>query len=187
MGDAQAHRVFPIPVARLPEHRLRFFVVVFGVETKVRVSLFGPFRSPAGQHAGHFADIVLGVGAAVGAEREQLHHLARVVLVRFVLVVVDPVEEHEHRRVGGDGEEQVVKPAERVFAEQVVLLEHQPLAVDLFVGVGEPVVPDERHLLYQLLVGANHAIEPPGVISAPFVFGAFTVDRVAFVVDRSGP
>ena len=50
-----------------------------------------PSRAPAGQRPRRLADVGLGVGAAVGAEREQLHHLARVVLVRVRLRVVDPV------------------------------------------------------------------------------------------------
>ena len=144
----------------------------------------GPFRRPAGQRAPHFAHVVLGVGAAVGAEREQLHHLARVVLVGVVLFVVDPVEEHEHRGVGGDGKEQVVEAAERHRAEQLVLFDHHPLAVDLLVGVGEPVVEDERHPLDELLVGADHAVQPPAVIVAPDVVG---VERLAVFFDRFRP
>ena len=72
---------------------------------------------------------------------------------------------------------------ETLFAEEFVLVEHQLLRVDLFVGVGEPVVPDAGHALHELLVGANHAVEPPAVILPPGVDG---VERFAFFIDRRG-
>ena len=182
MADAQAHGVFVVPVAGLPEHRLLARVVVAGIEAEVvAAERFGPFVAPAGQRARHFAHVVLGVRAAIGAEREQLHHLARVVLVRVPLVVGGAVEEQQHRGVGGDREKQFVEAAERHRAEQLVLIEHQLLAVDLVVGVREPVVEDERHPLHQLLVGAHHAVEPPAVVIAP---GVRRFERVAFFVDR---
>ena len=71
--------------------------------------------------------------------------------------------------------------AERHRAEQVVLVEHLLLAVHLLVGVGKPVVPDERHPLYELLVGADHTVKPPAVVLAPGVGGG---ELVAFVIDR---
>ena len=42
-------------------------------------------------------------------------------------------------------------------------------------------MPDERHPLDELLVGADHAVEPPAVVLAPGVGGC---ERVAFVVGR---
>ena len=47
-----------------------------------RAAALAPAVLPAGQRARLLADVLLGVGAAVGAEREELHHLAAVVLVR---------------------------------------------------------------------------------------------------------
>ena len=70
-----------------------------------------------------------------------------------------------------------------MFAKQFVLVEHPLLAVDLFVGVGEPVVPDERHPLDEPLVGSDHPIKPPAVVLAP---GVGRVERLAFVVGRRG-
>ena len=92
MLDAEAHRVFPVPVTGLPKDGLVLFVVAFGFEVEVlQAQSRGPSRGEAGQCAAHFAHVVLGVGAAVGTEREELHHLARVVLVGVLLFVVDPV------------------------------------------------------------------------------------------------
>ena len=159
--------------------------MAFGFEAEVlQPARFGPFGGPPGQRAGHLFDVVLGVGAPVGAEREQLHHLAGVVLVRFPAAVVDAVEEHQHRRVRGDRQEQVVEVPQRLFAEQVVLFEHPLLVVDLFVGVREPVVPDVGHPLHQRLIGADHAVQPPAVVVTPVVG---RLQRFPFFVVRFGP
>ncbi len=40
-------------------------------------------------------------------------------------------------------------------------------------------MPDERHALDELLVGAHHAVEPPAVVLAPHVDG---VERIALGV-----
>ena len=74
---------------------------------------------------------------------------------------------------------EVVERAERVAAEELVLVEHQALLADAVVGGGEPVVPDQRHALDQRLVGADHAVEPPEVVVAPGVVGR---ERAAVVV-----
>ena len=185
MGNAQAHGVLVVPVAPMPEHGLVFFVMTRGVEAEVlQAAAFRPFGCPAGERPRHLAHVGLAVGTATGPQREQLHHLACVVLVGIVLVVVDPVQEHEHRRVLGDGEKQVVEAAERVFAKEVVLIQHSPLAVDLVVGVRKPVVPDEGHPLRELLIGSEHPVEPPAVVMTPRAGG---FERAAFVVSRFRP
>ena len=114
--------------------------------------------------------VVLGV-AAVGAEREQLHHLAAVVLVGAVLVVLRARQPQQHRRVARHLHQQVVEVAQRPRAHHPVLAEHERRgrAVD---GGGKPAVPDERHALHELMVGPDHAVQPPAVIVAP------DVDRV---------
>ncbi len=165
---AEPHGVDVVPVAGLPEHGLVAVVVPGGFEAEVlQAAAFGPVSRPSRQSASHFAHVVLGVRPAVGAEGEELHHLPREVLVRFAPVVVDAVQEHQHRRVHRHRQEQVVKAPEGVFAEELVLVEHLLLVVDLLVRVGEPVVPDERHPLHELLVGANHAVQPPAVVLTP--------------------
>ena len=148
----------------------------------VRPTLVDVVGAPAGQRLGGLADVGLGVGPAVGAEREQLHDLAGVVLVRRALAVVDAVEEREHRRVDGDVAQQVGERAERRAAEERVLAEHQ---VDLHrVAVArEPVVPDQRHALDQRLVAADHAVQPPEVVVAVEVVG---LQRAAVAVLRRG-
>ena len=84
--DAQPHGVVPspscrsartrscVPVSWREASKWKFCRPLLSVHSAVQ-----PVRVPR-----HFADVVLGVRAAVGAEGEQLHHLPRVVLVRFL-------------------------------------------------------------------------------------------------------
>ena len=185
MLDAEPAGVLPAPVAGPPEHRLGAGVVAFGVEVEiVSAELVRPFVVPAGQRPRLFADVVLAVGAAVGAEREQLHHLAGVVLVGRLLGVFGAVQPLQHRRVDGDRPEEVEEGAEAGRAEEVRLVDHLLLAGDVGVGGREPVVEDERHPLDQRLVAAHHAVEEPEVVVAVGVGGG---DRVVVVVDRGRP
>ena len=167
----------------LAEDRLHALVVVRGVVAEVRRPVLRPVVPEAGERARLLADVVLGVAAAV-AEREELHHLAAVVLVRRVLRVVAPVEPEEHRRVGGHAEQEVVERAEALVPEEIVLLEHQPLRADAVVRGREPVVPDERHPLDERPGGADHPVEPPEVVVAP---GVVRRERVSLLVVRRVP
>ena len=108
------------------------------VETRVRGVLRRP--APAGEHARQAGDVGVGVGLdrlAVDelrravevdlgeADREELHHLAREVLVghaaghRIGLLVAQVREVDAHHRAGRDRLEQRAVVAERVLAEQV--------------------------------------------------------------------
>ena len=184
MLDAEPAGVFPAPVAGLAEDRLVARVVAFGVEAEVvGAFLVGPVIAPAGQRPRLFADVVLAVGAAVGAEAEQLHHLPPVVLVRRRLRVFGPVQPLQHRRVDRHRLEEVEEGAEAAGAEEVGLVDHLLLFGDAGGGGREPVVEDQRHPLDQRLVAADHPVQPPEVVVAPGVGGG---DRLAFVVDRRG-
>ncbi len=119
--------------------------------------------------------------AAVGAEREELHHLPRVVLVRRVLRVVASVQPQQHRRVLRHVEQQIVEGAEAVVPEELVLVQHQPLRADAVVRGREPVVPDQRHPLDERARGSHHPVEPPDVVVAPGVEGC---ERPALLVVR---
>src|SRR3954468_6779077 len=71
-----------------------FFAVVEALLIEGRLLVA---HGPAGERAGELLDIALGV--VTYAEREELHHLARVVLVRLALAIGLPVEPDEHRRI----------------------------------------------------------------------------------------
>ena len=183
--DAEPAGVFPAPVAGSAKDRLVVVVVAFGVEAEVVGAEFsGPVVAPTGQRPCLFADVVLAVGATVGAEAEQLHHLPPVVLVWRPLAVFGPVQPLQHRRVDRHRLEEVEEGAEAVGAEEIGLVDHLLLFGDAVDRGREPVVEDQRHPLDQRLVGSDHAVEPPEVAVAPDVGGG---DRVSFVVGRRRP
>jgi len=184
MLDAQAARVLPAVGAALAEDGLGAGVVPVHVEAEVVVAdAVRPAHAPAREGPRLLAHVVLRV-APSGAEGEELHELARVVLVRRPLRVLDPVQPDEHGRVPGDPEQQRLEGAERVRAQEVVLGEHELLRPHAGVRGGEPVVPDERHPLDELPVRAHHAVEPPEVVVAP---GVARRERGAVVVGRGRP
>ena len=185
MRHAEPARALPVVRPPLVEHGLDPGVVLLRVEVEVVVAA-GPSPAvlPAGQRARLLAHVLLGVGAAVGAEGEELHHLAAVVLVRRLLDVLVAVQPEQHRRVRGHLEQQLVERREEVAAEQLVLLDHQLLAADAFVRRREPVVPDERHPLDERAARAHHPVEPPAVILAP---GVVRREWMALVVVRLRP
>ena len=71
-----------------------------------------PVVLESGERPGVLADVALGVAAA-GTEREELHQLAPVVLVRRPLRVLRAREPEEHRRVPRDLLQHLVERAER--------------------------------------------------------------------------
>ena len=178
------HESFHVNAAAVMEDRLHARIVVLPVVTEVvRPAVLAPAVPEAGEGPRLLADVVLGV-AAVGAEREELHHLARVVLVRRILRVVASVQPQQHRRVLRHLEQQLVEGAEAVVAEELVLVQHQPLRADAGVRGRKPVVPDQRHPLDEGPRGSHHPVEPPEVVLAPGVEGC---ERPALLVVRSMP
>ncbi len=168
VADHQAAGRLPAVVARLAEDGLGLVVPACGLPAEVVVAeLAAPVAAPAAERTGQLAHVALGVGAAVGTEAEELHHLAGVVLVDRATPVRGAVEEDQHRRVAGDVEQQLLEAPERVAAEEVRLLEHQPLGADAVEARGEPVVQDERHALRELVARADHPVEPGEVVVAP--------------------
>ena len=169
MLDRQLDRLLPAVRARLVEHDLHRIVVSVAVEAELDPAVAVlVVRREAGQGAGLLAHVALGVARAV-TEREQLHQLARVVLVRGALLALEPVQVEQHRRVLGHAHDEAGERAETRAAEHVVLPDHQTLRADGLVRGREPVVPDERHPLRQGAARAHHAVEPPEVVVAELV------------------
>ena len=169
VAHAEAAGVVPAEVPALAEDRLDAVVMPVRVVAEVDVAkALLPVVPPPGQGTGLLADVVLGVSAS-GAEGEELHQLTRVVLVRVPLGVVAAVQPDEHGRVLRQPDQQRLEGAEPVRAHEPVLVQHPLLRADPVVRGREPVVPDERHPLDQLLVRAHHAIEPPEVVVPPGV------------------
>ncbi len=155
--------------------------MAFRVEAEVGLALAAlPRARPAGERARLLAHVAFRVAVAL-AEREELHQLATVVLVRRVLAVVRAGQPDQHRRVRGDRDEEPVEAPERVAAQQPVLGEHQLLRADAGVRGGEPVVPDECHPLDERTARPDHPVEPPEMIVTPRVGGC---ERASLVVAR---
>ena len=56
----------------------------------------------------------------------------------------------------------------RHAAERLVLVEHQPIVVDLLLLAGEVAVPEERHFFFQGTGRVEHPIGPPQRDAIPF-------------------
>ena len=160
--------------------RLLVRVVLFAVVAKCGVNAVGPatvaLEIPAGEDPCTGIDVVLGV--VVDPDREELHQLPGVVLLRQRLEIGVSVEPRDHGWVLGDGEQQVAEVAKGVLAKQLELsldavcvlggLRGQgtarragtELAGDLAEPCGEVVVPEQRHLLLQRALGMDHAEDP---------------------------
>jgi hypothetical protein len=156
--------------AAVPEQALDAVVVALLVEPRAVDLAVAARDAPAGQRTGGLADVALVV--ALG-EREELHELAGVVLVRRVLVGVGEREEELHRRVARDLPQQPRERAHAVLAQHPVLAQHERRVL---IARGEVVVPEERELLLQRPRRSHHPVEPPQDVVAVLVEG---IDRPA--------
>ena len=88
--------------------------------------LFLALNAPAGEGACRFPDVLLGVVTAVRglAQREQLHHLTRKILVRRFLAAVGTVQINQHGRVFGHVVQQGSEAAKRIGPQQLLLAPH---------------------------------------------------------------
>ena len=165
MADDEAQDVLPVEPAAVAEQALGAVVVALGVVGDGQRPAVVPVALEARQRAGRLAHVALGV-AAGDPEREELHQLAGVVLVGVALVGVHQREEGLHRRVGRHRPQQLGEGAERVAAQLAVLGQHQRRVL---VARGEVVVPEERELLLQRALAADHLVQPPQHVVAPLV------------------
>ena len=161
-GDDPEH-VAPAEAPALAEDPLDAAVVRRAVEPDALEAVVGPAGAEARERARRLADVALGVAAP---EREELHQLPRVVLVRRLLGGVGERQEELHRRVARDSLEQRPEAAERPLAQHAVLREHLRR---LLPARGEVVVPEEGHLLHERALSADHPVEPPEDVVTPLV------------------
>ncbi len=161
--DEDADRVVPVPVAGLPEDRLAAAVVVGGAVQEGRLVVVGGAvvvgHRPPGEGPRELGDVLLRV--VPDPEREELHELARVVLVGPADLVGRVVEPDQHRGVLRHLEHQVVELAGRVLPLRLVLRQHQPLALDLRDAGGPVEVPEVSQLFLQRPRREGHAVHEP--------------------------
>src|SRR5215212_11681714 len=130
MRQAEPDAVAPVVRAAAAEDALAARIVELTVVAEVmRADAVVPVVAKARERARLLADIALAVAAA-RAEREELHHLARVVLVRRPLRVLGAREPEEHRGVARDPGEELAEAAEGVAAQELVLPAHELVRVD---------------------------------------------------------
>jgi hypothetical protein len=113
---------------------------------------------PARERARALAHVLLGVVA--DAHREELHDLAREVLVRCPLHVELRVEEIEHRGILRDLDREVAEVAGCMVLEERDLLEHLAVVADLVLVRREVAVPQQRHLLLERMRGGSIGSPP---------------------------
>ncbi len=152
--ENDAEDVDAVEVSGSAEKGLLSVVVLCGVDLEIEIVI-----DPAGESARRFADILLAVVA--DAHGEELHHLAGEILVRGTFHVLGGVEIGEHRRPTRDFDQQRAEIAGRLAVQQGKLLLHLAIVADLFLAGGEMAVPEQGHLLFQRMVGRDHAVGPP--------------------------
>ena len=105
-------------------------------------------EAPAGEGACGFLDVLLAVVAL--AEGEELHHLAREILVGRALAVLRAVEIDHHRRIARDGVQQRRRSCRAHWRAAVAFCRYiSSASSDLLLARHEMVVPEERHALGQ--------------------------------------
>ncbi len=121
-----------------------------GIVVKVRIKINGGITGvhihpPAGQGAGHFHDIVLGIAIAL-PHREELHEFAGVVFVRLLCDILIPIEEGEHRRINAHFFHESAEIAKCPPVQQVVIMPHEGIAGIVVFPGHKLVVPEQCQL-----------------------------------------
>ena len=115
--------------------------------------------APAGERAGGLLDVALGEMAF--AQREELHHFTREILVGLTLATLRAVEIDQHRGILGRGVQHRGEIADCMRAQRHVLRIHQAREAHLLLARHEMVVPEQRHPLGQRRGRGQHFPHPP--------------------------
>ena len=114
-GGRVAHEcgqdVVGVPAPRHAHERLVTVIVLVGVEDE----LTGAIGAVTGERARGLLHV--GVGVIADANGEQLHHLARVILVGLACAVLVVVQPDEHGRIASHSLQQCLEVTERVVPE----------------------------------------------------------------------
>ena len=164
------------------EHVLLAFIVDLFVELEI-AALPRFADGPAGEAAGHFGHVLLGV-AAIDAERVQFHQLAAVVFVQALAASawyrsalrLPVIEIEQHGRALRRGEEQVFEMTEHMRADHVALVGGDHVAVRAFIEKDvEVVVPEIGQHFFELAVAVDGAEQ--------FGFGEVLIDYLHGAVE----
>ena len=114
---------------------------------------------PAGEGADGRVDVELGIEAL--AQGEQLEQLSAEILVRMLAAAGVVVQPDQHRAIFRNFCGEIREPAERMRANQLVLLQHQSCVFHFRDPCREVVVPEERQPLFEWARRMNQPREPP--------------------------
>ena len=153
-GKDDVDHLHTVKIAAVAEHRLDAIIMLLRVHD-IRETLV----IPAGESACRFLNIFFGVVA--DTHREQLHDLAREVFIRRTLHVHAGIKRRQHRGILRYRNQQITEVTSRLRAQQLVLLQHLAVILNLFVTGGEMAMPEKRHLFFQRTLGRHHAVGPP--------------------------
>jgi hypothetical protein len=182
----------------LAQQSLRARLVKLRIEVEISgIGFVEPRDRPAGQDARERRDIVLRI-AAIDAERVQLHHLAREVLVEPDMAALAGlriradrqhlIEIEQHRRMAFDGEQHVDKAPGDVRPNRFALERAGEAANDRPDTRDRKVIaPEARHPLQERRIAGNRRVVPRRDLSEidraePFVLGFFRI--VGLVLSR---
>ena len=138
----------------LPRKRFHAIVVLIFVDDEFQIHII-----PAGEGAGGFADILLGVVAH--AHGEHFHDFAREIFVGRAFDVDSGVEEGEHAGILRHGDHEVTEIAGAVVFVELQFGEELAVVADLGLVGGVMTVPEERHLFLERARAGEHAVGPP--------------------------
>ena len=164
MGANDIDDVLPVKVAGMPQEslfrRVVILLLILELPIEAAVGAAGNHRgdSPAGKGPGTFPHIRLGIVAH--AHGEQLQQLPPPVLVDRGGVIVAVVQPVDHRRIPGQGHQQIPVVAHAPFPEHIDLLENFVEVVNLGVAGGENLMPEQDHLFLKGPAGVDHVVQP---------------------------
>ena len=178
--------ILAVKVAGFPQESLFPVVVILGIVKEsggvaaVGLAGNGVGNRPAGKGPGTLLDIVLGIvkpAVHAHAHGKEFQQFPAIVFVDGPLVAEAVVQVIDHRRIPGDGDQQVPETAHAVAAEHFQFVVGGGVALELAVGGAEDAVPEQRHFLLELAAGVNH---PPGKVFRDAADVVAPLDKVAF-------
>ncbi len=145
--------------------------------------------APAGENAGNLADVLVGV-AGVHADGRQFQHLTRIVFVQVVGAVIVVVQKLRHQRAARRIQQHVPEIAQRIFAEELPVVDVLRGDVGVLGRGVEMVCPEMAHDLLQLLLAegrmrdviGHQAAEQPALILGGRIQQILDIHRVEGLV-----
>src|SRR5260221_2014323 len=157
MREEDVEDVVAVEAPALAQHRLVAVVVPQAAERELTGVAI---EAPSGESARGLLHVLLAVAAL--AQREQLHHLAREILVGRLLAFAHVFEIPQHRRILGHAVQHGGEVAESLAPQERVRPVHELARAHPLLAGGEVAGPDNRHSLWEPARRTDHLAQPPG-------------------------